>query len=52
VDGVVYVFAAGKQKNQLQDNDVSEPVESTPVVAHNVLYVMTKSKLYAIAGAK
>jgi outer membrane protein assembly factor BamB len=52
VDGVVYVFTAGKEKKLIQENDLAEPVESTPVVAHDVLYVMTKSKLYAIAKAK
>jgi outer membrane protein assembly factor BamB len=51
-DGVIYVFAQGKQKNLLHENDMVEPVQSTPVVANGVLYVMTKSKLYAISNAK
>jgi outer membrane protein assembly factor BamB len=51
-DGVVYVFRQGKQKELLHENDMGEGIYSTPAVAHGVLYVTTKSKLYAISNAK
>jgi outer membrane protein assembly factor BamB len=51
-DGAIAVLAAGKEKKLLGQNDMGETVQSTPVVAHDVIYVLTKSKLYAIAGAK
>jgi outer membrane protein assembly factor BamB len=58
VDGKVYlgsdtgdllVFAHGKEKKLLGKVDMDEPVLGTPVAANGVLYVATKSKLYAIA---
>jgi len=51
-DGVIYVFAAGKEKNLLHENDMGQPLHGTPVVAHDVLYITTKSKLYAVANPK
>jgi outer membrane protein assembly factor BamB len=51
-DGVIYVFAEGKKKTLLHENDMGEAVQSTPVVANDVLYILTKSKLYAIRNAK
>jgi outer membrane protein assembly factor BamB len=59
VDGKVYigtdegelaVFKHGKKQELLAKIDMGEAVHSTPVVARGVLYVATKSKLYAIAG--
>jgi outer membrane protein assembly factor BamB len=47
-DGMVTIFAAGKVKKQVGKVDMDEPVQSTPVVANGVLYVMTRSHLYAI----
>jgi len=47
-DGTVTIFAAGKEKKVLAKVDMDEPVQSTPVVANGVLYVMTRSRLYAI----
>lgn len=46
----VVVFAHGKEKKVLAEVNMEEVVPSTPVVANGVLYVQTKSKLYAIAG--
>jgi len=51
-DGNVYAFAPGKQKKLIQENDMAEAVQSTPVAAHNVLFVMTQKKLYAIASSQ
>jgi outer membrane protein assembly factor BamB len=61
IDGKVYIgnddgdltfFAHGKVKKEPTPKDkmdMGEPVQSAPVAAGGVLYVLTKSKLYAIA---
>ena len=49
-DGKVVVFAAGKNRKVLATVNMEEAVHMTPVVANGVLYVMTKSKLFAIAA--
>jgi outer membrane protein assembly factor BamB len=58
VDGKVYIgdenghiniFAHGRQKEIVNIVDMDEPVYATPVAANGVLYVATKSKLYALA---
>ena len=51
-DGEVVIFAHGKNRKVLATNSMEEGMHSTPVVANGVLYVMTKSKLYAIANGK
>ena len=47
--GEVVIFKHGKKQEVLAKIDMDEVVHSTPVVARGVLYVATKSKLYAIA---
>jgi outer membrane protein assembly factor BamB len=47
-DGVVLVFDLTKEKNLLAENDMQAQVQSTPVCANGVLYVMTDSNLFAI----
>jgi len=47
--GEVYVFQHGKDKKLLAKNDMEAPVLSTPIAVNGVLYVMTNSRLYAIA---
>jgi len=49
-DGAIHVFAAGKEKKLLANNEMNEAIESTLVVAHDVIYVLTKSKLYAMSA--
>jgi outer membrane protein assembly factor BamB len=49
-DGDVLVFAHGQKPNLLATIEMGGSVLSTPVAAHGVLYVLTKSKLYAIGG--
>jgi outer membrane protein assembly factor BamB len=48
----VIVFAHGKKKEILAENDMGGPVRATPVAANGVLYVMTSNKLYALAEKK
>ncbi len=50
-DGEVAIFAHGKQVNLLAKISMEDATHSTSVVANGVLYVMTRAKLYAIAGA-
>lgn len=51
-DGEIVIFKAGKKREEIAKIDMGETVASTPVVARGVLYVATKSKLYAIAEKK
>ncbi len=48
--GSVFVFAHGKDKKLLAENDMDGKVRATPVAANGTLYVMTENKLYAIAN--
>jgi outer membrane protein assembly factor BamB len=49
-DGDVAVFRAGRELKKLAEIDMGNSVYSTPVPANGVLYVMTRSDLYAIAA--
>ena len=51
-DGDVYVFKHGKGKPEPKKVEMEQPIRSTTVAANGVLYVMTESNLYAIAGKK
>jgi outer membrane protein assembly factor BamB len=48
--GDIVVFAAGKNRKVLATVSMDETVHMTPIVANGVLYVTTKSKLFAIAA--
>jgi outer membrane protein assembly factor BamB len=50
-DGTLAVFAHGKEKKLLAENDMLEGILSTPAASNGALYITTKSKIYAI-GAK
>lgn len=50
--GEIFIFRAGKEMKLLNRVDMQEAVKSTPVVANGVLYITTRSKLYAIAAKK
>lgn len=61
VDGKIYhgseggemtIFAAGRQKQVLAQIDMDDTLQGTPVAANGVLYIATKSRLYAIAEKK
>lgn len=47
-EGDVLIFQAGKELKLLGKRDMGNTVYSTAVAANGVLYVMTKSRLYAI----
>ncbi len=51
-DGEVRVFAQGKQLNLIRSVDMFDPILSTPTVANDVLFLTTKSKVFAIGGGK
>ena len=49
-DGDVAVLAAGPEMKKIAEIDMGDAVHSTPVAANGVLYVMSRSNLYAIAA--
>jgi outer membrane protein assembly factor BamB len=49
-NGEVFIFAHGREKNLVAVRDMDDVVQSTPVAANGVLFVATKSRLFAIAG--
>lgn len=49
-DGDVAVFELSAKQNLLAENNVGDSVYSTPVVVGNVLYISTRSHLFAIAA--
>ncbi len=51
-DGNVVIFEAGKKYHVIGQIDMEDVIHGTPVVADGVLYIATKSKLYAIADKK
>jgi outer membrane protein assembly factor BamB len=48
-DASVYVFKHGRKEEKLAVMDMGETLMSTPVVANGVLYIATKTRVYAIA---
>ena len=48
-DGDVAVLKAGTEMKKISVIDMGDSVYSTPVPANGVLYIMTRSELYAIA---
>jgi outer membrane protein assembly factor BamB len=49
-DGDVAVLKAGTELKKIAEIDMGDSVYSTPVPANGVLYIMTRSVLYAIAA--
>jgi outer membrane protein assembly factor BamB len=49
-DGVVFVFQAGKELKKIAEVTMGNAVYSTPAAANGVLYLMTRSELYAISN--
>lgn len=47
-DGDVVIFAHGKTKKIIATHNMDDGIHGTPVVANGVLYIITKTKLYAI----
>jgi len=48
VDCDVWIFQHGKEQREPKKINMGQPIKSTPVAAHGVLYVLTESHLYAI----
>ncbi len=46
--GNVWIFAHGKTKRLIANIEMDNMIQTSPVAANGVLFVMTKSKLYAI----
>jgi outer membrane protein assembly factor BamB len=49
-DGDVRVFQAGKELKKLAEINMGGAIYSTPVAANGVLYIMTRSQLFAISA--
>jgi len=49
-DGDVIVLHAGKDLKKIAETNMGNSIYSTPVPANGVLYIMTRSELYAIAA--
>jgi len=49
-DQTMWVFAHGKQKKVLAQNEMDGRIRAAPVAANGTLYVITENKLYAIAA--
>jgi outer membrane protein assembly factor BamB len=47
-DGTIHILAHGRTKKLLATVDMDESIETTPTAMNGVLYVATRSKLYAI----
>jgi outer membrane protein assembly factor BamB len=46
--GVLYVFAASREKKVLAGLELTTPISATTTAANGVLYVATMSHLYAV----
>ncbi len=49
-DGEVVIFEHGPKLKVVNKVDMGELVHSTPVVANGTLYILARSKLYAIGN--
>ena len=51
-DGEVTIMKHGREMKQIREIDLGDSVYTTPVASHGTLYIVTRSKLYAIGGSK
>jgi outer membrane protein assembly factor BamB len=49
-DGEVKVYAHGKAGKVLATNEMDHLIQSTPMAANGVIYVLTRASLYAIGS--
>jgi hypothetical protein len=50
-EGIVYIFATGREKKLLAKNEtLPDGGHGTPVAANGVLYITGQNNLYAIAA--
>ena len=49
-DGEIVILATGREKQVLGEFELESSTYCTPVPANGVLYIVSKSKLYAIAS--
>ena len=47
--GILYVFAAGREKQKLLEIELGKPISATPTAANGVIYIATMSRLYAVS---
>ncbi|MFO0967907.1 MAG: PQQ-binding-like beta-propeller repeat protein [Gemmataceae bacterium] len=51
-DGILYCLAADAKLKVMAENDMGELIHGTPVASGDTLYVLTRSKLFAIGAKK
>lgn len=49
-DGDLIIFEHSKEKKKINEIYMENSIKSTPIVANNVMYIMTLEKVYAIAA--
>lgn len=47
-DGILSVFATGKEENKIGEIEFPSSIYSTPVIANGVMFISDRSRLYAI----
>jgi len=48
-DGVLSIFAVGKEENKIKEIEVPSSIYSTPTIANGVMFISDRSRLYAIS---
>lgn len=49
-DGDLAIFEHGKEKKKINEIYMEDSIKSTPIIANNVLYIMTLQKIFAISA--
>jgi hypothetical protein len=48
-DGVLSVFALGKEEKKIAEIEFPSSIYSTPTIANGVMFISDRSRLYAIS---